>query len=201
MFKILKPLPRQIAVACSGGSDSMAILDFLRRSHDVTVLHVNHATHHAAQAEQHVTSYCAAHDLCLYTHLIQNVKPVDQSWEEFWRRERYAWFTSFDLPVITAHHLDDAVETYLFNCMHGKHHTMPYAHANVIRPFLTTAKSEFESWCDRKAVPYVTDPSNSDPRYMRNLIRHEIVPAALRVNPGLHTVVKKMVLSSLADPV
>jgi len=197
MFKILKPLPRQIAVACSGGVDSMAILDFLRRAHDVTVLHVNHATVHAEQAQQHVISYCETHALRLCIHKIHHMKPADQSWEEFWRTERYAWFTSFDLPVVTAHHLDDAVETYLFNCVHGKHHTMPYAHANVIRPFLTTRKTEFESWCARKTVPYVTDPSNSDPRYMRNIIRHDIVPEALRVNPGLHTVVKKMVIDSL----
>lgn len=197
MFKILKPLPRQIAVACSGGSDSMAVLDFLRRSHDVTVLHVNHHTSHADQAEQHVIEYCVAHDLIMWSKRITTPKPAHASWEEFWRTERYAWFTSFDLPVVTAHHLDDCVETYLFNCMHGKHHTIAYAHANVIRPFLTTPKSEFESWCARKAVPYVTDPSNSDLRYMRNIIRHEIVPEALKVNPGLRTVVRKMVIDSL----
>lgn len=197
MFKILKPLPRQIAVACSGGSDSMAVLDFLRRSHDVTVLHVNHHTPHADEAEQHVLSYCAAHDLPVWTYPIQNLKPAHESWEEFWRRERYAWFTSFAMPVITAHHLDDCVETYLFNCMHGKHHTIAYAHANVIRPFLTTPKRVFESWCSRKGVSYVSDPSNENLAYMRNQIRHRIVPEALKVNPGLRTVVKKMVLDSL----
>lgn len=179
----------------------MAVLDFLRRSHAVTVLHVNHHTSHGDRAETWMRDYCGHAQIDLQVKRIERDKPTDQSWEEFWRSERYAWFTSFDLPVVTAHHLDDAVETYLFNCVNGKHHTMPYVHANVIRPFLTTPKSEFESWCARKAVPYVSDPSNTDLRYMRNIIRHEIVPAALKVNPGLRTVVKKMVLSSLVDPV
>jgi tRNA(Ile)-lysidine synthase len=178
----------------------MAVLDFLRRSHDVTVLHVNHHTAHADQAEHHVMQYCAAHDLLMWSKRIMTTKPSDQSWEEFWRMERYTWFKSFTLPVVTAHHLDDCVETYLFNCMHGKHHTIAYAHANVVRPFLTTPKSEFESWCARKSVPHVTDPSNCDLAYMRNKIRHRILPEALKVNPGLHTVVKKMVLDAVGKP-
>lgn len=193
MFKLLKPLPRKLAVACSGGVDSMAVLDFLRRAHDVTVLHVNHGTHHAHEAQAHVSAYCAEQNLPLQVHEITATKQPDQSWEEFWRQERYAWFKSMDMTVVTGHHLDDAVETYLFNCMHGKHYTMPYAHANVIRPFLTTRKTEFELWCARKQVPHVQDASNKDLRFMRNLIRHEIVPKACMVNPGLHTVVKKMV--------
>jgi tRNA(Ile)-lysidine synthase TilS/MesJ len=77
--------------------------------------------------------------------------------------------------------------------LHGKHHTIPLRHANVVRPFLTTPKREFVSWCERKNVPWCEDSSNQDTRYMRNLIRHRIVPEALIVNPGLHTVVKKMV--------
>ena len=197
MFKLLQPLPRKIMLACSGGVDSMAALDFLRRSHDVSVLHVNHLTSHADSTEAWMRDYCGHAQIDLQVNRIERDKCAHQSWEEFWRTERYAWFTSFDLPVVTAHHLDDAVETYLFNCVHGKLHTMPYAHANVIRPFLTAPKSEFTSWCARKTVPYVTDPSNSDLRYMRNIIRHNIVPEALKVNPGLHTVVRKMVIDSL----
>ena len=59
---------------------------------------------------------------------------------------------------------------------------------------LLTSKEEIWSWVDRKNVPYVTDPSNFDEKYMRSLIRKNIVPEALRVNPGLRKVMKKKVL-------
>lgn len=194
---ILGKIPKQIWVACSGGSDSMAVLDFLHRCHRVQVIHVNHGTSHATEAEQFVTSYCAQLDIPVQVHAVTQSKPRTESWEEFWRNQRYHIFHQLGTCVVTAHHLDDAVETYLFNCLNGKHHTMPARNQNVIRPFLCTPKSAFVSWCERKAVPYVTDPSNSDERYMRNLIRNQIVPAALRVNPGLRKVVRRMVMRDL----
>jgi tRNA(Ile)-lysidine synthase len=171
----------------------MAVLDFLRRCHHVQVIHVNHGTSHATQAEQFVTAWCAQHGIPVQVHAVTQVKPKTESWEEFWRNERYHIFHQLDACVVTAHHLDDAVETYLFNCLHGKSHTMPAHNRNVIRPFLCTPKSALLSWCDRKQVPHVTDPSNTDLRYMRNLIRDQIVPLALRVNPGLRKVVRKII--------
>jgi tRNA(Ile)-lysidine synthase TilS/MesJ len=51
----------------------------------------------------------------------------------------------------------------------------------------------FEEWCDRKSVHYINDPSNTDLSFMRNYIRHEIVPRALRVNPGLPKVLRKKI--------
>jgi tRNA(Ile)-lysidine synthase len=193
MIHMMHKLPKQIAVACSGGSDSMAMLDFLRRCHDVQVVHVNHHTHHAQIAEQCVSEYCARHGLPLQVHGISSIKPKAESWEEFWRNQRYQVFHKLHMCVVSAHHLDDAVETYLFNCMHGKSHTIAYKNQNVVRPFLITPKQEFTSWCMRKHVPHVEDPSNQDVRFMRNLIRHQIMPLALKVNPGLRTVVRKII--------
>jgi len=199
MFKILTPLPREIWVACSGGVDSMAVLDFLSRSHQVHVAYMNHGTAHGWESELWMHKYCREHDLDLLVGKIDADKPSHVSQEEFWRTQRYEFLTSIPGTVVMAHHLDDCVESYLFNCLHGKHHTIPLRHANVVRPFLTTPKSEFMSWCERKNVPWIEDNSNQDLKYMRNLIRHRIVPEALVVNPGLHTVVKKMVLDSLNE--
>ena len=68
-----------------------------------------------------------------------------------------------------------------------------------LRPFLETRKSTFEDWCDRKNVPSFYDVSNSDTSYMRNYIRHEVVPKALRVNPGLHKVLRKKLKSDFSS--
>jgi len=97
------------------------------------------------------------------------------------------------VTIITAHHLDDAVETYLFSSFHGTSKTIPYNRKKVIRPFLLTRKSEFEAWCANKNVPYWSDASNKDLRFARNRIRHAIMPEVLRVNPGIHKVVAKMI--------
>jgi len=197
MFKMLMPLPRELWVACSGGVDSMAVLDFLSRSHQVHVAYFNHGTVHGVESELWLRKYCEHRGWDLVLGNMHQEKPTHASQEEFWRQQRYEFLTSIPGTVVMAHHLDDCVETYLFNCLHGKHHTIPLRHANVVRPFLTTPKSEFVSWCARKNVPWCEDSSNQDTRYMRNLIRHRIVPEALIVNPGLHTVIAKMVLDSI----
>ena len=135
--------------------------------------------------------------------------PNGVSKEDFWRSKRYNFldleskeFVGSVLqnpptPVITCHHLDDAVETWLFTSMHGEGRLIPSKRDNYIRPFLLTRKAVFEDWCDRKSVPYVTDPSNTDTSFMRNYIRHELMPHALRVNPGIHKVIRKKIINSL----
>lgn len=200
-IQILGSIPRSVWVACSGGSDSMAILDFVRRSHLTQVAFFHHGTNTSDQALPVLQSYCDTHGLPIQVGHIQGIRPVDQSQEEWWRNCRLQFLHALPGEVITAHHLDDAVETYLFNCMHGKHHTIAYRNQNIIRPFLPTPKSVFTSWCVRKAVPWHEDHSNLDLRFMRNLIRHRIVPEALKVNPGLRKVVKKAVMKSFMEEI
>ena len=77
--------------------------------------------------------------------------------------------------------------------MHGQSKLIPYKRNNIIRPFLTTSKNELESWCERHEVPYMSDPGNKNEKYMRSIVRHKILPEALRVNPGLAKVLKKKV--------
>lgn len=67
-----------------------------------------------------VQSYCDTHGLTLVTDHIQGDKPAYQSAEEWWRNCRLKFLHALPGEVITAHHLDDCVETYLFNCMHGE---------------------------------------------------------------------------------
>jgi tRNA(Ile)-lysidine synthase len=93
--------------------------------------------------------------------------------------------------VVTGHHLGDAIETWIFTSLHGDSKLIPYSRGNVIRPFLITPKEEIRSWASRRNLTWIEDESNIDPRYMRNRIRMHIVPEALKVNPGLGTVIRK----------
>ena len=77
--------------------------------------------------------------------------------------------------------------------LRGFQSVIPYKKNNVIRPFLLNEKSVFEEWCNKRGVSYIYDESNSSIDYSRNRIRHNIVPEALKVNPGLKLVVKKLV--------
>lgn len=79
--------------------------------------------------------------------------------------------------------------------MHGTAKLIPYKRNNIIRPFLTTKKEDLVTWAYQNSVAWIEDDTNADTKYMRNYIRHEIVPRALVVNPGLYKVVSKKINS------
>ncbi len=200
LIQIQGKLDRKVYVACSGGVDSMAAVDLLKNNHDVHLLFFNHGTKTSSDALEFLMDYTCTknteHDckLKLQVGTITRDKTADQSWEEYWRIQRYEWFHSFDHPIITGHHLDDCVETWIWSSLHGEGKIIPYANKNVIRPFRLNRKSTFTNWARNKNIPWIEDESNNDNKYMRNFIRHDIMPKALVVNPGLHKVIRKKVL-------
>lgn len=199
MIHILGKIPRKVAIAVSGGVDSMAALDFLRRSRDVNVLHYNHGTgSHADEATKLVQDYCQFHSLPCVVGRNQEEMPAGVSAEAWWRDLRYSFFSASCLktPIITAHHLGDAVENWVFTSLHGNPFLIPRVRGQYLRPFLTTEKADFEDWCDRHFVPYVVDPSNCETKYRRNYIRHVMMPHVEVINPGIKKVIKKKLLAS-----
>ena len=193
MIKVLGNIPKgEFGLACSGGVDSMAIANFLLNGgYYPNILYFNHNTENGDKAEELVTKYCRTHNLKLFVGRT-DLSPKSNK-EKIWSDLRYEFFSQFDFPIITCHHLDDCVETYIFSCLRGFQSVIPYSRGNVIRPFLLNEKSVFYKWCQDKNVPFVEDESNLSVDYSRNRIRHNILPEALLVNPGLKTVVKKMI--------
>jgi tRNA(Ile)-lysidine synthase len=196
MIKLFGPtVPNEIYVACSGGVDSMCALTYLANKpyRKVTAVFFHHATEHSEKSWLWLKKYLLELNIPLVFGGIISPKPPKKSQEHYWRDERYKFLHSLPGPVITAHHLDDCVETWLFSAMHGQPKTIPYANRNVVRPFLLNKKEEMISWCEFKGIKWIEDASNNDVKYMRNLIRHRIVPEALKVNPGLHKVIARQV--------
>lgn len=195
MIKLLFPLEKNLIVACSGGVDSMAALDFLSRNHDVTVAFFDHKTQASCQALMFLATYCKFKNIPMEIGVLDKEKPKNKSLEEFWRDERYRWLDklSNDLnqPIITAHHLDDAVETWVWSSLHGQSKLPQLKRGNVLRPFLSTPKSELMDWCIRKSVPWHDDMSNHDQKFVRNYIRHTMMPMIQTVNPGIQKTIKK----------
>lgn len=193
MINILNTIPRTIGVAVSGGIDSMVVYDFLSRNHDIVPVFFDHGTE---------TSRLALEFLCdtlpyILTGGLTEKKTKKESWEEYWRNQRYDFFhnTCRNLYVVTAHHLDDAVETWVWSALHGNPKLIPYRNRNVIRPFLLNAKEEFVEWAERHNVTWIEDESNKDNSYMRNHIRNVMMPHIKKVNPGIATVIRKKLIA------
>lgn len=200
MIKSLCHIPTKFTVAFSGGVDSVAVVDFLLNGkREVSLAFFHHGTRASDEAEMFVVNFARERNLPLSLgRITAGDAPRGKSQEEHWRNERYAFLESLPGPIITCHHLDDAIETWIFTSLHGEARLIPYTRGKVIRPFLITPKEEFVSWCQRRKIPWIEDESNNDIRYMRNLIRHRIVPEALKVNPGLRkTILKKYLKMTL----
>ena len=207
-INILGEIPREVAVACSGGVDSMAVLNFLRNSdRDIHVINFNHGTEYGGRASRLVSEYCEKNNIPYIIVDINDyiVNEKGASLEALWHNARYSYFNEYKTDtrrkIITSHHLDDQVENWIMTAATGNPVLIPYrnAFAGVIRPFITTRKKALESWCERKGVPFLEDPSNKEVRYTRNLVRHEVVPVMLKVNPGLHKVIAKKINSQYID--
>lgn len=202
MIHILGSLPVDGFYVCvSGGMDSMTLMNFLLRSkRKFTALYFNHGTRHGEEAERFVLDQCSRLSVRAVVGYIGNsAVPEGKSEEEHWRDERYAFISGFSAmgPVLQAHHLDDAVETYVMSSMRGRPATIPYRNRryNIIRPFLVTARKNIRDWAERHGVEWIEDPSNLDTVHDRNYVRHVMMSHVLRINPGIGLAVKKMILS------
>lgn len=195
VIKLIEKLPRELCVAVSGGVDSMTAMHFLSNYHDITALHFIHSDSDNSYVEsEFVKEQCDLYNIKLIIKEQDSSLQRGQSKEAHWRAGRYSWFKTFSIPVVIAHTLDDAVETYLFGCVHGVPRIMDYTHANCVRPFLTTRKEKLIDYAVRHGVSWVHDVTNDDCGFaIRNHIRHKVVPEALVVNPGLFKVVKRLI--------
>lgn len=172
----------------------MAVVDFLNNKHDVEVLFFHHGNSFSYDEHAFVVAYFETHNIPVHIGYMPRERDKSESREEFWRTERYKYLNQFtDAPVITCHHLDDCVETWIWSSLNGEGKIIPYNNGNVIRPFRLNRKAEFENWCRIRNIPWIEDASNQETRFMRNFIRHEIMPKVLAVNPGIHKVIGKKV--------
>ena len=110
------------------------------------------------------------------------------------RELRYQWFEEirsgegFDY-IATAHHLDDQIETFFINLIRGTgisglHGILP-KQGKLIRPMLFSFRSDIKSFACQNNIAYRDDSSNESVKYLRNKIRHELIPVLKEINPDL----------------
>lgn len=110
------------------------------------------------------------------------------------RELRYSWFNSLMKKhgfavVVTAHHADDDLETFLINLSRGTGLAgltgMPPKSRGLVRPLLEFSRAEILEYARVENLEWTEDSSNTDTKYLRNKIRHEVVPALKSLHPGM----------------
>ena len=198
MIRIIGKIPPTVTVACSGGIDSMVFVHFLLQGRrKVNLAYFNHDTQHSHKAQKFVENFAKDNNLNLFIGRVRGRKGK-RSLEEFWRDERYDFLQRISSDyTITCHHLDDCVETWLMSSFHGQSKLIPFRrNENIYRPFLMTSKKVIKDYAQRKKVNWIQDPSNQKTNFMRNRVRHNIMPQVLIVNPGIRTMVRKKLIET-----
>lgn len=192
------PAADYYVVAFSGGSDSAALLHRLvqirRIRHKLSAIHVNHQIHpDSDQWAEDCVSQCQHYGIDCKVNVV-NPKKSD---ENSLREARYQAIAQYldCLPgracLLTAHHLNDDIETLLFrllrgtglNGLTGMTAYGDYLGINLYRPLIDTPKSLIDQYIAEHAIPWIDDSSNRDTQYDRNYIRHKIIPALTQLRP------------------
>ncbi len=188
----------RIGVAVSGGIDSMVLLHiFLKANIPVTVLHLNFQLRgeESDRDEAFVESFCQRHHLPFRVQRVNTKLYANEhglSIQEAARAVRYAWFEKWleaELTKIaTAHHLNDAAETFFLNLLRGTGITglsgIPVHQNGIVRPLLFASREEIENYAASHQIVWREDATNQTNDYRRNQIRHTVIPQLLTLNPG-----------------
>ncbi len=189
----------RVTVACSGGADSIALLDALVQLKNefgitVAVAHFNHGIRgaEADRDEEFVRAAALKYGIEFFTSkgdVPAFAKEHHLSTELAARKLRYDFLESIAQggAVATAHTASDNIETMLFNLARGTALGglcgIPAKRDIYIRPMLMCTREEIEAYCAEHSLEFVTDSTNLSDEYSRNRLRHHAVPVLKGINP------------------
>lgn len=192
-----------LGVACSGGSDSMALLHKLfelknQLNIDVLAITVDHSIReNGATDAEFVEDYCKQNNIrcCKFKVDVPHLaKQKAISLESAAREARFGVFDALIQKgvvdkIALAHHLQDQAETILMHLFRGAGlgglKGMEYENnSKYIRPLLNTSKQSVMEYIKQNNIPYVTDETNADNVYTRNYLRNEILPLIIKKWPN-----------------
>ena len=206
-------------VAVSGGIDSMVLLHVLRAlGHPCHVAHVDHGLRGAESDADRafVKEHCARLGIPFREQccdVAAEAAATGASTQMAARELRYVWFREMlregPSRMALAHHGDDAMETFFMGLMQGMglsgwnaipHITVPPTEGThegrdqrgaFIRPLLGSARQEVEGYARRHGVAHREDASNASTVYLRNKVRHELLPQLEAMRPGVRRVMAR----------
>ena len=202
-FNLCRP-DDSLIVGVSGGADSVALLDLLATLPDfpltLVVAHLNHCLRgDESDGDQQFVQQLADRYQLPYELRRVDVRQLARqrglSLEEAGRTARYDFFDELRIrhhanAIAVAHHSDDQAETLLLRLLRGAGTTglasmAARNRAGVIRPLLTISRQELREHLTARGLSFREDSSNSDQTYLRNRIRHELLPLLQEYNPAI----------------
>jgi tRNA(Ile)-lysidine synthase len=202
----------RLAVAISGGADSVALLLTLDAANTtpreslgvgLSAIHINHRLRgeESNADQQFVEDLCISLDIPLHLYqadIPERIATTSEGIEEAARNARYEFFSTLlnsghADAVLTAHTLDDQAETVLMKLLRGAwteglsaiHPLLTQPKGKILRPFLQTRRAEIESFLKSANQPWREDSTNTDTTFTRNRIRHELLPQLRTFNPSI----------------
>lgn len=207
-YEMLRPGDK-VVCAVSGGADSMALLwaMYLLKDKLQIELSAAHFNHHlrgeeSDRDEAFVADFCKGYGIP-FTAGSGRVVSGKKGLEAAAREARYAFLKSLPGKIATAHTASDNAETVLMHLVRGTGlkglgGIIP-VNGQLIRPMLTVTREEVLTFLAEYSIPYVEDSSNAGDSFLRNRLRHHIVPLLERENPSLAHNLSEMALRLRQD--
>ncbi len=198
-----------VVVAVSGGADSVALLFSLYLLKDklkisLEAAHFNHNLRgeESSRDEAFVRQLCDRYDVPLHVGS-GTVTAGEKGLEAAARDARYAFLRSLPGKIATAHTADDNAETILMHLVRGTGLKglggITPVYGNVIRPMLTCTRIEVEAFLDEWCLKHIEDSSNDGDAFLRNRLRHHVMPILKEENPRLAENLSRMALRLRED--
>ena len=198
-----------VVCAVSGGADSVALLFgmYLLREKLGITLSAAHFNHHlrgeeSDRDENFVRAFCDRYDIPLAVGSAQ-VVPGKKGLEAAAREARYAFFATLEGKIATAHTADDNAETVLMHLVRGTGLRglggISPINGNIIRPMLNVTRQEVLAFLEEYCLTYVEDSSNAGDDFLRNRLRHRVMPLLKAENPRLAENVSQMAMGLRQD--
>lgn len=193
-------LDEPFILACSTGADSMFLLYKILETpyrKNLVAAYFNHNTRTQCKQEEDFLLELGKKEgfqVEIWECDFEKIKSLypSKSFEELAREKRYQFLDALchihsAKKVFLAHHLDDRIETMLFNMLRGTKLTglinMQERSGNILRPLLWIQKQDIVAYLQEHTLPYFEDESNAKNEYTRNFIRNEISPLLAQVHP------------------
>lgn len=187
-------------LAVSGGVDSMVLADLFQVSgFNFHIAHINyHLRNEDSDLDQKLVSdFCEKHQIPFHLYEVSQKDNQPENSIQNWARElRYRYFREIQQKenldyIVTAHHLNDQLETFIINLSKASGirglSGIPKNENGILRPLLGFSKDEIYEFAKQKKIEFREDKSNQKTDYLRNKIRHNIVPELEKINPDFLT--------------
>ena len=199
---VRQPQKHTYLIAVSGGADSMVLASLFQdlREHiqdkkfNIQIAHVNYKLRgeDSDLDQKIVQNFCEKNHIKFHLYEVSGKDNKPENSIQLWARElRYNFFKKIQEQekldfLVTAHHLNDQLETFIINLSKAAGINglsgIPSSNNNILRPLLSFSKNEIYQFAELNSIEFREDLSNKKSDYLRNKIRHEVIPRLLETN-------------------